>query len=148
MDIEANSLKGSFMARQFITGSTPPRYPAGCAIPTVNDAQLRGVYDSIDPDVLGEVIYVGLRESLDNRQVIIYRNFRGEISGQFLDVLLTDNSPEHHPIENSIRSIFVHELSEPSDPVEFASETVQNIETEFPDIQWFGETDQVRIDGQ
>lgn len=136
------------MTWQFIEGSNPPRYPKGNVIPRVTEEQLRNVYASIDPEVLGKVKYLGLRDSLDNRQVIIYKNFYDDLSAQFLDVLLTDNPPEHLPIENSIRAIFIHELSEPSDPIEFISDSVAYIEAEFPGIKWFGGTDKVLIDGQ
>ncbi len=136
------------MTWRFVEGTSPPRYPQGNVIPRVTEEQVHNVYTSIDPDVLGYVKYIGLRSSLDDRQVIIYRNFCDDLSAQFLDVLLTDNSPEHLPIENSIRAIFVHELSEPSDPVEFFSASVANVEAEFPGIKWFGGTDEVLVDGQ
>ncbi|WP_418907812.1 hypothetical protein [Glutamicibacter endophyticus] len=116
----------------------PPSVPAvAYRAPRVSEEHLREAFARVSPGHLQQAGFVALRDALDGRQVLIYREPFGRVVACFLGGLPESRVADEQSLIEELASIVLVELCEPSDydPM-FHSAATAEIEAEFPHALW------------
>lgn len=116
----------------------PPSEPTvAYRAPRVSEEHLREAFARVSPDHLQQAGFVALRDALDGRQVLIYREPFGRLVACFLGELLESRVADEQSLIEDLASIVLVDLCEPSDydPM-FHSVATAEIEAEFPHALW------------